>query len=181
MLKILLFCLKKDSFQNFALKKNLPSGDWYSPSIIGHFWTTPSSGHSKLSLSMYRNAVQKHHQCVHALLVLISEKKLANFHRRLGCMRDCLIFPFERDFINSFAYHSRYNLFSHFFCFLYINSGMSMDSIGNITQLRPILKWISLFKKISDKVDVLPITFNSRGTKIWKKHLKKTHKCLKWL
>ena len=116
---------------------------------------------------------QKHHQCVHALLVLISEKKLANFHRRLGCMRDCLIFPFERDFINSFAYHSRYNLFSHFFCFLYINSGMSMDSIGNITQLRPILKWISLFKKISDKVDVLPITFNSRGTKIWKKTFEK--------
>ena len=52
-----LFLPKKRFFSKFFLQKNLPLGDWYSPSIKGHFRTTPSSGHSKLSLSMYRNAV----------------------------------------------------------------------------------------------------------------------------
>ena len=73
--------------------------------------------------------------------------KTAAFHRRLRCKSHCLIFPSERDFINIFAYHSRYNFFSNFLCIFDINSGMIMDSVGNISQLRPILKWISLFNK----------------------------------
>ena len=57
MLKNTFFLPKKGIFSKFCFQKNLPPGDWYSPSIIEHFWTTPSSGHSKLSLSMYRNTV----------------------------------------------------------------------------------------------------------------------------
>ena len=55
-----LFLPKKRCFSKFCFQKNLPPGDWHSPSIRGHFWTTPSSGHSKLSLSMYRNTVRRY-------------------------------------------------------------------------------------------------------------------------